>query len=302
MIDQIISALKISLNECKKFENPAEYIYELNMVLSRYKTNLFNMLEDKHKYLHDPREFFQFRISTSWRTKPGFSRVTTLKDNSPIMLQVNGFQPFAGERKNKEKIYNKAVRIDDVIDLERIMSLKSDHYYCGLMQSPGYVSEEDVILTQLGAEKYAEMSMYLNLDKTVDDVIVFSLQLNSVVPDSVMAKHNEASAAAIADNPMTAKKLRTLQALAKVHEGMEEHRIPKDVKMYMDGKIPNLDSDKESIPTNVVDSIFGGTKQEAGSISASAVKKTAPFRAKNHLRLANLNGGVGASRKKNKFW
>lgn len=303
MIDQIISALKISLAECRKYETPAEYVYQLNMVLNRYKTNLFRMMEDKHKCVHDPKEFFQIRIAMSWRTKPGLSRVTSLMDNSPIMLHLNGFQPVVGERRNKENIYSKAVRIDDIIDLERIMALKTDHYYCGLMLSPNYVSEEDALLNHLGEDKYSELSMYLNLDKTVDDVIVFTMQLNSCVSAEVIQKHLVDSAERMADNPMTAKKLKALKAQAEIFRGTDA-RIPKDVQNYIDGKIPKLEESKEeTVPADPVGNIFGtSTAQVTGTISASAVKKVKPFRAKNNPGLMAKTTKSGKSRNKNKYW
>lgn len=284
MIDQIISALKISLGECRKYEDPAEYVYQLNSVLNRYKTNLYNLIKDKRDYLHDPREFFQFRIATSWRTRPGFGRVTTIIEQTPIMLHVNGFQALTGERRNKESNYNKAVRIDDVIDLERIASLKNDHYYCGLMASSSYVSEEDILREQLGIEKYAELSMYFTVDKVVDDGIVFTLQLNGNVVYSVVEQNNIEEANLIPSDPVisrrTAKLLREAAAAKLLAEPVEE-----------------------VLPTTPVDVLFG-TPRVKVTQSATPVEKekVEPFRSKNNPGVTRPTGNVGLTRKKHKYW
>lgn len=282
MIDQIISAMKLSLNECKKHEDPARYIYELNMVLNRYKTNLFKLMENKHQYIQDPQEFFQFRINTSWVTRPGFGRVAEVSKVGPVLLHVNGYRPYAHERKNKEVSFNKAVRIDDVIDIRRIASVKTDHYSGLLMSSPLYKTENDIISETIGEEKHNETSLYLNVEKNADDTIYFNMQLNATVDTKVVAKHHIDSAGRQPDSPLSAKKKEAKEAAAKLRrENFFTEELPKE-----EPKVIELFG-KDTITTNV---------------TAASVKKVQPFRAKNHTSNMKGKNALGMGRSKNKYW
>ncbi|QYN80132.1 hypothetical protein PQD71_gp194 [Kosakonia phage Kc263] len=186
MINQIISALKISLGDCKKFEDPIQYVYELNQVLNRYKTNLFIAMTDGKDYEYDPKEFFQFRIATSWRVGRGWNGESKFLDSAPILLYVSGFYP-EGHRKNRESSFNKTADITDLIDLERIRLIKNDYYADIPANDRNYFNEHDLMEAALGT-KYGNLSMHFNLDRTADEVIVFNFQLNAIVYDEVVRK------------------------------------------------------------------------------------------------------------------
>lgn len=193
MIDQVISALKLSLAECKQYEDPREYVYELNQVLNRYKTNLFKMMEEKDRFLQDPKEFIQMRICASWVTRRGtLSRVgrcsSILKETSPVLLHINGFIPVQGERRNKEATFAKAVRIDDVVDLVRITQIKTDHFDFDYKQDHPAYTEADVMEQHLGL-RYCNLSMYHQRNNQTHDLLEFSLQLNGMVFYSVVKNH-----------------------------------------------------------------------------------------------------------------
>lgn len=186
MINQIISALKISLGDCKKFEDPIQYVYELNQVLNRYKTNLFIAMTDGKDYEYDPKEFFQFRIGTSWRVGRGWNAEPKLMDSAPILLYVSGFYP-EGHRKNRESSFNKTVDISDILDIDRIRLIKNDYYADIAPSDRDYFNEHDLMEAALGSN-YDNVSMHFNLDRTADEVIVFNFQLSAIVYDKVVLK------------------------------------------------------------------------------------------------------------------
>lgn len=214
MIDQILNALRISLAECNKYQEPAEYIYQINQVLNRYKTNLFKMVPDKELLAYDPKELFNIQIKGSWRCSPDFSRVSVVKDASPLMLHFVGFMPEVGHRLNLEKNISKAVRVDDIIDIERINKLKTD-YYIGMsaVNNPDHQDEDDLMEAVIGEEKAQNCSMFWNAEKVVDEVIVISFQLNGHVYDSVLEDHHFSSAASMAMDTKTPRQKAVQDAL-----------------------------------------------------------------------------------------
>lgn len=185
-VDAIIAALKQSLAECKKFEDSAEYIFELNQVLNRYKTNLFKYVTDNVLYDQDPKEFFQFRIATSWRIGRGFNGTPRFLDHSPVMLYVNGIVPSVTKR-NKEVSFHRAVIIDDVIDIQRIRSIKED-YYLEVSTNKDNLSEREVI-EYSNPKAFTNLSMYFNSDRVADDLILFNFQLNAMVYPEASKKY-----------------------------------------------------------------------------------------------------------------
>lgn len=189
MIDHIVGALKISLAECKKFTDPHEYIFELNQVLNRYKTNMFKMVTKDTSYAQDPKEFFHARIVTGWRTKRNYDATPRFLDSSPIMLYLNGYFMQTTGRQNHDITYHRGIDITDLIDLHRIRAIKDDYYAEGIRTEIGYLDEEDTMAVMLGS-KVQDLSMYFHSDKTADDVIIFNFQLNSKVYDRVQRQYD----------------------------------------------------------------------------------------------------------------
>ena len=198
MIDQILSALRISLAECNKYKEPAEYIYQINQVLNRYKTNLFKMIPNKENLAYDPKELFNIQIRGNWRCRPDFSRRTVIIDSSPLMLHIVGFMPEIGRRLNLEKNLSKSIQIDDVIDLELINQLKTDYYSeASKTTSNDYEGEDKIIENSLGWKKAMQCSMYWKVDRAVDEVCVFSFQLNGQVYEEALDEHHFTSASSM---------------------------------------------------------------------------------------------------------
>lgn len=212
MIDQILSALCISLKECNKYEDPAEYIYELNQVLNRYKTNLFKMIPNKELLAYDPKELFNIQIKANWRVQPDYKRRTCIMDTSPVMLHFIGFMPEVGRKLNLEKNVGKAMDISHIIDLERINNLKTDYYTRRAMDDE-FHDEDTIIENTIGYHKSNKCSIYWNVDRTLDDVIVFTMQLNGKVHDTVLEEHNFNSAARMAVKAETPRQSAIQKAL-----------------------------------------------------------------------------------------
>lgn len=192
MIDQIVAALKISLNECNKISNPTEYTKEIVATLSRYKTNLFKMLAKEDNFEQDPKEAIQLRIGSSWRTKPALFSKIRIIDSSPVILYVNGTAVDPRGRMNREKVYNKAYDISDIIDIEKIVGIKTDWYTTST--SPKKDEDEEAETTS------SIDGMYLSLDRRPEDIIEFNLQFNGSVYYSAMREHQDRSASRMASD------------------------------------------------------------------------------------------------------
>lgn len=178
MIDQIISALKISLAECNKYEEPARYIFELNEVLNRYKTNLYLAARAKYKMLQDPKEIFNARINLSWWTRPLYATHYEIVDRSPVLLHLSGFTPAINERINRERTWNVAVDITDIIDLDRIASVKTDWYD---RETGGREVSPDAMFAEHPEVNSFVTSVYFEYDRTADGRIHQIAQIASVV-------------------------------------------------------------------------------------------------------------------------
>lgn len=283
MINQILNALRISLAECKKYEEPAEYIYQINQVLNRYKTNLFKMIPNKADLIYDPKELFNIQIKGSWRCGPDFRRKSVVFDRSPLMLHIVGFIPEVGRRLNLEKNLSKAVRIDDIIDIERINGLKTD-YYVGMSatNNPDHQDEDDLMEAVIGWEKAQDCSMYWNAEKVVDEVVVINFQLNGVVYESVLAEHHFNSAASMKVKGETARQ----QA---IQDALEAKLLNKGKHGASYAEIHDDDPKQD-----LVRDFFSPVPPQVHSqVAAQSVKVAKPKR---------KTGAMHLTRKKHNFW
>lgn len=167
MLKQIAAAMKISLKECAAVEDPAEYTKAVLGVLTRYKTNIFKMIYKDGDIFQDPKELIQFRIATSFRTRAGFDRTPLFLDRNPIMLYINVLIPDPTGPVNKENVRNLAVRVCDVVNVEKLLMLTPDCYV--------------PVADQSGEYGVNIPGLYHNLDRGPDEIYTFSIQLNSGV-------------------------------------------------------------------------------------------------------------------------
>lgn len=290
MISTIVNAMKISLAECKQYQDPATYIHELNQVLNRYKTNIFKLTGDKEKMLYDPKELINFRLYTSWRTRPTFRREATIVERFPIMLHASGFIPRPGERRNFETTHSLAVDVSDIIDLDKIASLKTD-YYQGLTvtTNSNYITEDKILENTLGLEAADQCSMYFTAEKAVDEVINFSFQLNSFVYSSVINEHQLKSAASMAGDVQ--KTQRRIDIEARQEE--ERARLAKQVTgPGVTEVIRRRSADYVDEPRVPVNDFFGAPQRTAPS-------PVPPLRSKG---LGGKQKAVAVPRKRHNFW
>lgn len=283
MIDQILSALCISLKECNKYEDPAEYIYQLNQVLNRYKTNLFKLIPNKELLAYDPKELFNIQIKANWRCQPDYKRRTTIMDSSPVMLHFIGFMPEIGRKLNLEKNVGKAMDITHIIDLERINNLKTD-YYTRRAADDEFHDEDTIIENAIGYHKSNKCSIYWNVDRTLDDVIVFSMQLNAKVHESVLEDHNFSSAARMAVKAETPRQ-------AAIQKALEEKLLNKNkgahyAEIHDDEPEPEKEVPEKATTSDLVRDFFSSVPQSVVDQVTVRSKKT----------------NTGIPRKKHSFW
>lgn len=210
MIDTLIGALKISLNECNRTEHPADYIHQLNEVLNRYKTNLYKMIPDKVHHLYDPKEFIQIRLCLSWKIKMSLDGVIVITERSPVMVHINGFVPELGLRKNREKSFIKAVDVSDVVNLEKIAQIKTD-YHLGMVEGESAIN---IIHNHLGEEASLGLGVYFTQDKYTDNQRALSMQISARVYWSV--DKDDRSFVTDEDRQLTTARERDYQRRARI--------------------------------------------------------------------------------------
>lgn len=229
MLNQIVAALKLSLKECDKYEDPCEYVYQLGEVLLRYKTNLFSLMSNRAEYVQDPKEFFHIKIVADWRVRPGYNRSQVLIDSSPTLLYINGFRPAVGERMNKEQSFNTTVRVDDIINLNKIASIKTDYYQTPTLGPDNKVMmEEDIMAAKIG-HAVGNSSILFQREWWVDEVMHFTTQINSQVHPSALAEHQLVMSSVWANDSN-----RSLDQLERAK--LKEQGLPEKPKLTPSGK------------------------------------------------------------------
>lgn len=187
MLDVLINALKISISECRKYDEPAEYIYQVNQVLNRYKTNLFKMLKTgKHEH-YDPKEIIQIKIHTCWILSRGFNNNTNIVERPPIMLQISGFSP-ADVKLNREKTFVKSVDINDVFDFDKINKLRTDHFIKDEDDETSR-TEMDIMADYYGYDN-KNINLYYRAERIVGGSLTANFQINGIVYSNAW-KENE---------------------------------------------------------------------------------------------------------------
>ena len=190
MIDILGNALKSSLMECNKIENPNDYAKELLETINRYKTNMFKMLAVDTKLVYDPKELVQIRICGSWRIRPGMDRKPQFLESSPFILHLNGVIPAIGERKNRESSYILGIDISDIVDVEKLNMLKTD-WYTGSVQE----NEDDE------TSAFDMPGVYMFGDRQATEVIDITLQFSAHVYHHVVSEYERKSAERMANDP-----------------------------------------------------------------------------------------------------
>lgn len=190
MINVLGDALKSSLMECNKIENPNDYARELLETINRYKTNMFKMLATDPNLVYDPKELVQIRICGSWRIRPGMNRKPQFLESSPFMLHVNGVIPAIGERKNRECSYNLGIDISNIIDVEKLNQLKTD-WYSGVTQE---IEDDET-------SAFDMPGVYMFGDRQATEVIDITLQFSARVYHTVVSEYERKSAERMASDP-----------------------------------------------------------------------------------------------------
>lgn len=185
-LDILGNALRLSLSDCNKIENQGDYIYAINEVLNRYKTNLFRLIEDVPGVLYDKKELINLRISGSYRVKLETEIHVSHTVTSPVLLHISGFNPIPGVKRNLEDNFIKSFDVSDIIDMEKIMTLKS------LYEEPvGFVRlyanvEEDKIFRSIIGDRINDMSLYHFSEAGTDDIVKVSFHISGVINDRVL--------------------------------------------------------------------------------------------------------------------
>lgn len=222
MINQIVEALKISLKQCNKIDSPVAYAQEVLNTISRYKTNIFKIQSKDPNIFQDPKELFQIRIGTSWRTKPDMMRRACITDRSPVLLYVNGYIPDASGPINKERNFNVSVDISDIIDIDKLNQIKTDWYRLAEPIGRAKLDEDDDSDDSTALDM---QGIYFVTDRTINEIIDFNIQFNANISHSVLRDYHEKVAAKMANDPKLSNEIlvrRAEQAVRAVEMAKQE--------------------------------------------------------------------------------
>lgn len=202
------NALKLSLKECDKFEDPNQYTLAILETINRYKTNMFKLLATNDDLVYDPKELVQIRICGSWRVRPSMSRQAMLVESSPFILHINGVVPNIGERKNRESSYSLGIDISDIIDVNKLNGIKTDWYQGAVIDDEE--AEVESAVDMLG--------LYMFGDRQATEVIDITLQLSAHVYHSVVVEYERKTAARMASDPKLSNEILRKRAEQKERE------------------------------------------------------------------------------------
>lgn len=152
----IANALALSIGEVNYTGDDRLYIYEVNQVLNRYKTNLYNMM-DETKSNVDPATVIQFVLRSSIDIS-GQGMVINLVRKNPTMLKVYGTRAYGPEVYVEYEPFQCTIDISDKFHSEALMGIRKDLFVreTGTDKRPAWktchesmISHPDVLETRM---------------------------------------------------------------------------------------------------------------------------------------------------------
>lgn len=120
----IAKALALSIGEVKYTGDDRLYLYKVNQVLNRYKTNLYSMM-DESKSNVDPATVIQFVLRSSVDVS-GQGNVVNLVRKNNTMLKVYGTRAYGPEVYVEYEPFHCTIDISKKFHSEALVGIRSD--------------------------------------------------------------------------------------------------------------------------------------------------------------------------------
>lgn len=122
----IAGALKKAIAPLIKIENSVEYLYEVNQVLNRFKTNLYKLMDESQSDI-DPATLFNIVITGS-REIINAGGIEEVVARSPITLRVFGTRGYGHDTLVLGAEYMHQIDISDVFRGDALAQVHSTHF------------------------------------------------------------------------------------------------------------------------------------------------------------------------------
>lgn len=128
MIDELMiaKAIKLCISQLPKITDPIEYLYEVNQILNRFKTNLYKMMDERDSD-YDPASLLTISIRSGGIIEnAGGVNVTAV---SKTFLKVYGIRGYGHVDGNPDN-FCVTLDISDVFDAKAFCLARPDYYIC----------------------------------------------------------------------------------------------------------------------------------------------------------------------------
>ncbi|WZX10322.1 hypothetical protein ACP1_0033 [Aeromonas phage ACP1] len=120
----IANALALSISQVEYKDDPRLYLYEVNQVLNRYKTNLYKLMDESKSNI-DPATVIQFVLRSSVDIS-GQGNVVNLVRKNSTMLKVYGTRAYGPEVYVEYEPFQCAIDITDKFHSEALAQIRDD--------------------------------------------------------------------------------------------------------------------------------------------------------------------------------
>ncbi|WNV45973.1 hypothetical protein [Aeromonas phage AerS_266] len=121
----IAEAIKHCISKVSKDLEPVLYLYEVNQILNRFKTNLYKMMDETKSDI-DPANLLNITIKTGAIIRNG-GGVPVISEVSPVLLKIYGERGY-GKMEVPAKAFDHTLDISTVFDAKKFCQIKDDYY------------------------------------------------------------------------------------------------------------------------------------------------------------------------------
>lgn len=121
----IAEAIKLCISKVSKDLEPILYLYEVNQILNRFKTNLYKMMDESKSDL-DPAQLINITIKSGGILRNG-GGVPVISEVSPVLLKIYGERGY-GKIGTPAKLFDHTLDISSVFDAKKFCQIKDDYY------------------------------------------------------------------------------------------------------------------------------------------------------------------------------
>ena len=126
MIDELMiaKAIKLCISQLPKITDPIEYLYEVNQILNRFKTNLYKMMDERHSD-HDPASLLTISIRSGGVIENAGG--VNVAEVSKAFLKVYGIRGYGHVDGNPDD-FCVTLDISDVFNAKMFCLARPDYY------------------------------------------------------------------------------------------------------------------------------------------------------------------------------